>query len=62
MVTVNKIGNQPNTLYLTIYGNSSDEKPTSLEEKQIGNGSVFIEIDTGYKYYFDAENLIWYKI
>lgn len=39
----------------TFYGLSTDTKPTSC-----GNGSIFIEIDTGSGFFFDAENSTWY--
>ena len=39
----------------TLYGLSTDSKPTS-----VGNGSVFIEVDTGNAFFFDAENATWY--
>ena len=39
----------------TFYGLSTDSKPTSA-----GNGSVFIEVDTGNGFFFDAENDVWY--
>lgn len=37
-----------------IYGLSDDSKPMSY-----GNGSIFIEIDSGKNYIFDAENNEW---
>lgn len=39
----------------TLYGLSTDSKPTSY-----GNGSKFIEVDTGKTYYFDASGGEWY--
>jgi hypothetical protein len=45
-------GNNP---ILEIRGLSTDEKPT----ENISNGSVFIEIDTGNMYFYDAENEEW---
>lgn len=39
----------------TLYGLSDDSKPTS-----VGNGSIFIEVDTGNAFFFDAENSTWY--
>ena len=38
-------------------GLSTDTKPTDV--KYIGNGSTFIEIDTGKVFLFDAEHKIW---
>lgn len=40
----------------TFYGLSSDDKPTSC-----GNGSKFMEIDTGKIFMFDGENKEWYE-
>ncbi len=40
-------------------GLSTDEKPTSLGDENIENGSIFIEIDTGKLFFFDAENEEW---
>ena len=39
---------------VTLYGLSTDTKPTS-----VGNGSIFIEVDTGNAFFFDAENYLW---
>jgi len=43
----------------TYYGTSSDEKPIN---KYIGNGSQFIEQDTGKIYFFDEENSKWVEV
>lgn len=43
-------------------GLSTDEKPTEIETDLIENGSVFIEIDTGDVYIFDAESKEWIVI
>ena len=46
---------------VTLYGLSTDNKPTN-----VGNGSVFFEIDnfgksdTPYIYMFDGANSVWY--
>lgn len=37
---------------------STDEKPVD----NINNGSICLEIDTGYRYAFDAENRDWYQL
>lgn len=39
----------------TLYGLSSESKPTTY-----GNGSKFIEVDTGKTYYFDATGGEWH--
>ena len=42
---------------VALYGISGNSKPTTY-----GNGSLFVEVDTGKIYQFDAENLTWYEI
>ena len=44
---------------LELRGLSTDEKPVEIENGTIENGSVFIEIDTGDVYIFDAVNKEW---
>lgn len=39
-------------------GLSTDEKPV----EKVGNGSVFIEIDTGKVFMFDEQNKVWKEI
>ena len=41
----------------TYYGLSTDSKPTT----GVGNGSIFIEMDTGKGYFFDLENNEWHE-
>lgn len=43
-------------------GLSTDEKPTSLNNGAIENGSSFIEIDTGDVYLYDLDNREWDNI
>lgn len=43
-------------------GLSTDEKPTTIENKKIDNGSIFIEIDTGKVYMYDLESHEWSEI
>ena len=38
---------------------STDTKPTKIGEKEIENGSVFIEIDTQKLFFFDADSKEW---
>lgn len=40
-------------------GLSTDEKPTTINDKLISNGSVFIEMDTQKLYFFDEESQEW---
>lgn len=37
------------------FGLSTDTKPT----EGVGNGSAFLEMDTGKIYFYDAENTTW---
>ena len=39
---------------VTIYGLSADAKPSN-----IGNGTCFVEMDTGKIYFYDAGNMQW---
>ena len=47
---------------LELRGLSSDEKPVEIKNGTIENGSVFIEIDTGDVYIFDALNKEWNEV
>lgn len=47
---------------IEIRGLSTDEKPTTLGEEAINNGTAFIEIDTGKVYFYDLENEEWKEI
>ena len=55
-----KLVNTDNSPFLpreaVLVGLSSDEKPTGLD---IGNGWMFIEMDTSKIYFFDAANSEW---
>ena len=42
---------------VVLFGTHSDSKPVSY-----GNGSVFVEVDTGKVFQFDAENTTWYQM
>ena len=46
------------TVNQTYYGLSTDSKPTS----GIGNGSCFIEMDTGKVYFFNAAGNAWIEM
>ena len=43
-------------------GLSTDEKPTTIKNGSIENGSSFIEIDTGDIYLYDLANESWENI
>lgn len=67
MVTIYKNDNIKNTedgqtIYAELRGMSTDTKPTTIGNKKIGNGSVFVEIDTQKILFFDAENEAWKEV
>ena len=43
-------------------GLSTDEKPTTFGENEIGNGSVFIEIDTGSVFIYNQDSKEWNEV
>ena len=47
------------TIFAELRGLSTDTKPTEIGDKKIGNGSAFIEIDTGKIVFFDGESKAW---
>lgn len=64
MNTLRKHGAKYNVTFCTLAGLSTDTKPvgTTLNENRsvaLANGSEFIEMDTGKKYIYDAENQQW---
>lgn len=64
MVTLYKNDNVKNTAegtktYCEFRGLSIDTKPTEINGMAIGNGSVFIEIDTQKLFFFDEESKAW---
>lgn len=67
MITIAKIEKSKITLNSSLIlcelrGLSTDTKPTQIKTKVIDNGSVFIEIDTGKVYMFDAVSKLWKEI
>lgn len=62
MITIfrkNQVSTSRNNREIELRGISTDEKPEKIDGKDIANGTVFIEIDTGKLYMFDAENKQW---
>lgn len=64
MVSTYKIENtkvRPDGDYVSVElrGLSTDEKPTTLDDKIVDNGSVFVEIDTQKLYFYDLESQTW---
>lgn len=58
-----KYGDKDNRLPAEIRGLSTDEKPIDeIEGIGIDNGSVFLEIDTGDVYFFDADSKTWLSV
>ena len=47
---------------LEFRGLSTDTKPTQIDGKDIPNGTLFIEIDTGKVFLYDLENEEWKEI
>lgn len=60
MISTNKDfdGISDNNHPTTYYGLSTDQKPI----KNVINGAVFIEIDTGKPYLFDRQNSLWREV
>lgn len=67
MITIQKIDKTEvspsgNTILAEFRGLSTDEKPTTAGGKNIDNGSMFIEIDTGKIYLFDKSGSQWVEM
>lgn len=43
-------------------GLSTDTKPTEIDGRKVGNGSVFIEINTGKIYFYDLDSETWKEV
>lgn len=55
-----KTSEEGETLYGELRGKSTDTKPNDkFEGKIIGNGCVYIEIDTGKFFFFDGDSKTW---
>lgn len=64
MITIFKTDNIKNTdegqvVYAELRGLSTETKPTTIGDKVIGNGSAFVEIDTGKIVFYDGESQEW---
>lgn len=51
-----------NTIMVELRGLSLDDKPTTIDDVNIANGSTFIEIDTGKIYMYDLQNTQWLEL
>ena len=47
---------------IELRGLSTDTKPLTVEGKDVPNGSVFIEINTGKIFLFDLDNKTWNEV
>ena len=55
----NDVNTKNNDREIELRGLSTDTKPTEVDGKDIQNGTVFIEMDTGKIYFYDLENQEW---
>ena len=60
--TIKRKPNNTSFVRVELRGLSTDSKPTSVGEKVVDNGSVFIEIDTGKMYLYDLDNEQWKEV
>lgn len=66
MITIAKVEklafNQKDPQIVELRGLSTDTKPTEIGGIKVGNGSIFVEIDTGNIFLYDQENEEWKAI
>lgn len=64
IIKTDTIKNDENKKVLTgeLRGLSTDTKPTSIDGNEIGNGSVFVEIDTQKIFFYDYESKTWKEV
>lgn len=65
MITIVDVKNKSigGTAVFELRGRSSDSKPIGFySEALIGNGSTFLEMDTGRVFMFDEENQNWEEL
>lgn len=66
MITIYKVEENKylddKNMEVELRGLSTDTKPTQIKGSPIGNGSVFIEIDTGKIYMYDLTNQEWNEV
>lgn len=47
---------------IEIRGLSTDDKPTTINDEDVPNGSTFIEMNTGKLYMYDLTNTTWREL
>lgn len=64
IIKTDTIKNDDNKKILTgeLRGLSTDTKPTTMDGNEIGNGSVFVEIDTQKIFFYDYESKTWKEV
>ena len=64
IIKTDTIKNDENKKILTgeLRGLSTDTKPTTIDGNEIGNGSVFVEIDTQKIFFYDYESKTWKEV
>lgn len=64
IIKTDTIKNEDNKKILTgeLRGLSTDTKPTTIDGNEIGNGSIFIEIDTQKIFFYDYESKTWKEV
>ena len=64
IIKTDKVDNTEEKQIITgeLRGLSTDTKPTIIDNKIIGNGSVFVEIDTGKIFFYDLDGKAWKEI
>lgn len=66
MITIARVEklafNQKDPQIVELRGLSTDTKPTEIGGIKVGNGSIFVEIDTGNIFLYDQENEEWKAI
>lgn len=51
--------NEGEFVIVEMRGLSTDTKPTEFDGRNIDNGSIFVEIDTGNIFFYDLDNEQW---
>ncbi len=51
--------NEGEFVIVEMRGLSTDIKPTEFDGRNIDNGSIFVEIDTGSIYFYDLDSKQW---